>query len=199
MQAPEMTIELDHRSIMERNNRSILTSVYRSTAKRTESTFGTVLRLPRQDYYGYLFGFRILPLGSWPLSSSYVVFYFCRKSLTGLVGAGVGVMTQMPGFAAFHVWRSRILIAPCISQYLCSKYTMCSLYCVARSVLIQILLTLVHKGPRCALGCTGVLGSFDSILRLAHTHSCFMSHTRFDFVGVPLFARVGQDRRSLET
>ncbi|KAF3547555.1 hypothetical protein DY000_02006754 [Brassica cretica] len=79
------------------------------------SSLGTVLRLPRQDYYRYLFGFRILPLGSWPLSSSYVVFYFCRKSLTGLEGAGVGVMTQVPGFAAFRVWRSRILIAPCIS------------------------------------------------------------------------------------
>ncbi|KAF3559849.1 hypothetical protein F2Q69_00013399 [Brassica cretica] len=51
---------------------------------------GTVLCLPRQDYYRYLFGFRILPLGSWLLSSSYVVFYFCRKSLTGLEGAGVG-------------------------------------------------------------------------------------------------------------
>ncbi|KAF3567024.1 hypothetical protein DY000_02014269 [Brassica cretica] len=35
-----MTIELDHRSILERNNRSILTSVYRSTAKRAESPFG---------------------------------------------------------------------------------------------------------------------------------------------------------------
>ncbi|KAF2594357.1 hypothetical protein F2Q70_00043608 [Brassica cretica] len=43
-----------------------------------------------------------------------------RKSLTGLDGAGVGVMNQVPGFAAFHVWRSR--------------------------------------GPRCALGCTWVLG-----------------------------------------
>ncbi|KAF3532921.1 hypothetical protein DY000_02040898 [Brassica cretica] len=74
---------------------------------------GTVLRLPRQDYSRYLFGFRIMPLGSWPLSSSYVVFYFCRKSLTGLEGAGVGVMTQVPGFAAFHVWRSKLLIAPC--------------------------------------------------------------------------------------
>ncbi|KAF3532097.1 hypothetical protein DY000_02039915 [Brassica cretica] len=40
-------------------------------------------------------------------SSSYDVFYFCRKSLTGLEGAGVGVMTQVPGFAAFHVWISR--------------------------------------------------------------------------------------------
>ena len=104
---------------------------------------GTVLRLTRQGYYRYLFEFRILPLGSWPLSSSYAVFYFCRKSLTGLEGAGVGVMTQVPGFAAFHVWRSRILIAPCISQYFCNKYTMCSLYCVARSVLIQVLFTLV--------------------------------------------------------
>ncbi|KAF3590492.1 hypothetical protein DY000_02021838 [Brassica cretica] len=73
---------------------------------------GTVLCLPRQDYSLYLFRFRIHPLGSWPLSSSYAVFYFCRKSLTGLEGAGVGVMTQVPGFAAFHVWRSRVLIAP---------------------------------------------------------------------------------------
>ncbi|KAF3607886.1 hypothetical protein DY000_02047848 [Brassica cretica] len=62
---------------------------------------GTVLRLPRQGYYRYLFGFRILPLGSWPLSSSYAVFYFCRKSLTGLEGAGVGVMTQVPGLRCF--------------------------------------------------------------------------------------------------
>ncbi|WZZ27460.1 hypothetical protein YC2023_010861 [Brassica napus] len=35
-----MTIELDHQSILERNNRSILTFVYRSTAKRAESPFG---------------------------------------------------------------------------------------------------------------------------------------------------------------
>ncbi|KAF2570991.1 hypothetical protein F2Q70_00003732 [Brassica cretica] len=62
---------------------------------------GTVLRLPRKDYYRYLFGFRILPLGSWPLSSSYAVFYFCRKSLTGLEGAGVGVLTQVPGLLCF--------------------------------------------------------------------------------------------------
>ncbi|KAF2587049.1 hypothetical protein F2Q70_00036880 [Brassica cretica] len=62
---------------------------------------GTVLRLPRQGYYRYLFGFRILPLGSWPLSSSNVVFYFCRKSLTGLEGAGVGVMTQVSGLRGF--------------------------------------------------------------------------------------------------
>ncbi|KAF3515059.1 hypothetical protein F2Q69_00006807 [Brassica cretica] len=68
----------------------------------------TVLRLPRQGYYRYLFGFRILPLGSWPLSTSYAVFYFCWKSPTGLEGAGVGVITQVPGFAAFHVWRSRV-------------------------------------------------------------------------------------------
>ena len=70
-----------------------------------------------------------MPLGSWPLSSSYVVFSFCKKSLTSLEGAGVGVMTQVPGFAAFHVWRSRVLIDPCISQYFCNNYTMCSLYC----------------------------------------------------------------------
>ncbi|KAF3529965.1 hypothetical protein DY000_02039600 [Brassica cretica] len=51
---------------------------------------GTVLRLPRQDYYRYLFGFRILPLGSWPLSSSYDVFYFCTKSLTCFRGCWCG-------------------------------------------------------------------------------------------------------------
>ncbi|KAF2604363.1 hypothetical protein F2Q70_00026031 [Brassica cretica] len=62
---------------------------------------GTILYLPRQDYYRYLFGFRILPLGSWPFSSSYAVFYFCRKSLTSLEGAGVGVMTQVPGLCYF--------------------------------------------------------------------------------------------------
>jgi len=39
-QAPEMTIELDHRSILERNSQSILTSVYRSTSKRAKSPFG---------------------------------------------------------------------------------------------------------------------------------------------------------------
>ena len=39
-QAPEMTIELDHRSILERNNRSMFISWHRSTAKRAESLFG---------------------------------------------------------------------------------------------------------------------------------------------------------------
>ncbi|KAF2574026.1 hypothetical protein F2Q70_00003253 [Brassica cretica] len=68
-----------------------------------------------------------------------------------------------------------------------------------RSVLIHVLFTLVLWGPRCALGFTGVLGNFDSILRLAHTHSCFMSHTRFDSLwachcGRATFMRVGQDR-----
>ncbi|KAF3564198.1 hypothetical protein DY000_02015826 [Brassica cretica] len=62
---------------------------------------GTVLCLPMQDYYRYLFGFCILPLGIWPISSSYVVFYFCRKSLTCLKGAGVGVVTQVPGLRCF--------------------------------------------------------------------------------------------------
>ena len=107
---------------------------------------GTVLRLPRQDYYQYLFGFRILPLESWPLSISYDVFNFCKMSLTGLEGAGLGVMTQVPGFAAFHIWISRdyevlpdfCTFAPYISQYFC-KYTQCSLYCIARSVLIHVL------------------------------------------------------------
>ncbi|KAF3499192.1 hypothetical protein F2Q69_00042534 [Brassica cretica] len=70
---------------------------------------GTVLRLPRQDYNRYLFGFRILPLGSWPLSSSCAVFYFCRKSLTCLEGAGVGVMTQVPGFSTSEEAGFRLL------------------------------------------------------------------------------------------
>ncbi|KAG5384272.1 hypothetical protein IGI04_035742 [Brassica rapa subsp. trilocularis] len=61
----------------------------------------TVLHLPRQDYYRYLFRFLILPLGSWPPSSSYDVFYFCRKSLTCLKGAGMGVVTQVPGLRCF--------------------------------------------------------------------------------------------------
>ena len=64
---------------------------------------GTVLRLPRQDYYRYLFGSRILPVGSCQLSSSYAAFYFCRKSLFDLGGAGMGVVTQVSDFAAFHV------------------------------------------------------------------------------------------------
>ncbi|KAF3589807.1 hypothetical protein F2Q69_00028804 [Brassica cretica] len=95
---------------------------------------GTVLRLPRQGYYRYLFRFRILPLGGWPLSSSYAVFYFCRKSLTGLEGAGVGVMTQVPGLRCF---------------------------------------------PRLE----------------KHDFDCSLRATMV----VPLFVRVGQDRRSLET
>ncbi|KAF3493270.1 hypothetical protein DY000_02053198 [Brassica cretica] len=39
-QAPEMTIELDHRSILEEEYRSMFTPEHRSTAKRTESRFG---------------------------------------------------------------------------------------------------------------------------------------------------------------
>ncbi|KAF3498439.1 hypothetical protein DY000_02052842 [Brassica cretica] len=131
---------------------------------------GTVLRLPRQGYYRYLFGFCILPLGSWPLSSSYVVLYFCRKSLTGFRGCWCGCYDPS----------ARLRCFPRLEKQDFDCY-------------------LYFTGPRCALGCTGVLHSFDSILRLAHTHSCFMSHTRFDFVDVPLFARVGQDQKSLET
>ncbi|KAF3485656.1 hypothetical protein F2Q69_00052723 [Brassica cretica] len=68
------------------------------------SFFGTVLCLSRQGYYRYLFGFHILPLRSWPLSSFYAVFYFCRKSLTGLEGAGVVPLLQ--GLARIGgVWR----------------------------------------------------------------------------------------------
>ncbi|KAF3564394.1 hypothetical protein DY000_02014554 [Brassica cretica] len=40
---------------------------------------GTVLRLPRQEYYRYLLGSSIMPFGSWPLSSSYAACCFCRK------------------------------------------------------------------------------------------------------------------------
>ncbi|KAF3566843.1 hypothetical protein DY000_02015724 [Brassica cretica] len=39
-QAPEMTIELDHRSILEEEYRSMFTPELRSTAKRAESPFG---------------------------------------------------------------------------------------------------------------------------------------------------------------
>ncbi|KAF3514518.1 hypothetical protein F2Q69_00006481 [Brassica cretica] len=70
---------------------------------------GTVLGLPRHDYYRYLFGSRIMPLGSWPLSSSYAALCFCRKPLLNLGGAGVGVVTQVPDFTAFQVWRTRDL------------------------------------------------------------------------------------------
>ena len=39
-QVPEMTIELDHRSILRNEYRSMFTSEHRSTAKRAESHFG---------------------------------------------------------------------------------------------------------------------------------------------------------------
>ncbi|KAF3493806.1 hypothetical protein DY000_02053212 [Brassica cretica] len=39
-QAPEMTIELDHRSILEEEYRSMFTPEHRSTANRAESPFG---------------------------------------------------------------------------------------------------------------------------------------------------------------
>ena len=39
-QAPEMTIELDHRSILGEEYRSMFTLGHRSTAKRAESPFG---------------------------------------------------------------------------------------------------------------------------------------------------------------
>ena len=39
-QAPEMTIELDHRSILRKKYRSMFTSEHRSTAKRAEGAFG---------------------------------------------------------------------------------------------------------------------------------------------------------------
>ncbi|KAF3508193.1 hypothetical protein F2Q69_00005766 [Brassica cretica] len=48
-QAPEMTIELDNRSILESKNRSICMSWYRSTVKRAESPFGHS-RLEGQDF-----------------------------------------------------------------------------------------------------------------------------------------------------
>ena len=39
-QAPEMTIELDHRSILREKYRSMFTSEHRSRTKRAESLFG---------------------------------------------------------------------------------------------------------------------------------------------------------------
>ncbi|KAF3607172.1 hypothetical protein DY000_02048444 [Brassica cretica] len=44
----------------------------------------------RRGHYRYLLGFRILPLGSWPLSSSRAARCFCRKPLSDLEGAGMG-------------------------------------------------------------------------------------------------------------
>ncbi|KAF3604053.1 hypothetical protein F2Q69_00035063 [Brassica cretica] len=76
---------------------------------------GTVLLLPRQEYY-------------W-------------KSLTCLEGVGMGVMTQVPGLASFHVWISRDY-----ERFNTATFTCGSL------------------GTRCALGFTGVLGSFYSIV-----------------------------------
>ena len=51
---------------------------------------GTVLHLPRKDYYWYMFGSRLMPLGSWPLSISYVACSFCRKPLLDLGGCLCG-------------------------------------------------------------------------------------------------------------
>ncbi|KAF2610564.1 hypothetical protein F2Q70_00011940 [Brassica cretica] len=65
-------------------NPRVLPEIFDRNPEAIGEPGGTVLRLPKQDSYRYLFGFRILLLGSWPLSSSDVVFYFCRKSLTGL-------------------------------------------------------------------------------------------------------------------
>ncbi|KAF2601589.1 hypothetical protein F2Q70_00025901 [Brassica cretica] len=47
---------------------------------------------------------RISHSATWKLATIefYVVFYFCRKSLAGLEGAGVGVMTHVLGFAALQ-------------------------------------------------------------------------------------------------
>jgi len=76
-----------------------------------------------------------------------------------LGGAGVdlpSVVTQAPDFTAFHVWISICNVlpdfcsfSPYISQYFCN-YTMCSMYCVARSVLIHVLFTCGTLGtPIC--------------------------------------------------
>ncbi|KAF2571023.1 hypothetical protein F2Q70_00001644 [Brassica cretica] len=48
-QSPEMTIELDHRSILKRNNRSMFTCLHRSKAKRAESPLGHI-RLEAQVF-----------------------------------------------------------------------------------------------------------------------------------------------------
>ncbi|KAF3565189.1 hypothetical protein DY000_02014981 [Brassica cretica] len=100
---------------------------------------------------------------------------YYRKSLTCLEGAVVGVMTQVPGLRCFPRLGKQ--------DFDCSMYF---------TVLLQSVYT------------TGVLGSFDNILRLAHTHSCFMSRTRFDsswacHCARATFMRFGQDQRSLET
>ncbi|KAF3548875.1 hypothetical protein DY000_02007350 [Brassica cretica] len=78
----------------------------------------TVLPLPRQDYYRYLFGSRILPLGSWPLSISYAACFFCRKPLSDIGGAGVdlpGVVDQATS-RDFNVLLEFCTFAPSISK-----------------------------------------------------------------------------------
>ncbi|KAF3497303.1 hypothetical protein DY000_02053185 [Brassica cretica] len=44
----------------------------------------------RRGHYRYLLGFRILPLGSWPISSFHATRCFYRKPLSDLEGAGMG-------------------------------------------------------------------------------------------------------------
>ncbi|KAF2573011.1 hypothetical protein F2Q70_00002837 [Brassica cretica] len=75
---------------------------------------------------------------------------YYRKSLTGLEVDGVGVMTQVPGLRCFPRLEKQDL-----DWYFSHWYS----------------------GTPMRLRLHRVLGSFDSILMLAHTHSCFRSHT----------------------
>ncbi|WZZ51105.1 hypothetical protein YC2023_051212 [Brassica napus] len=52
-------------------------------------------------------GTRRVRFVTWSIGMHHIPPSVERKSLTGLEGAGVGVMTQVSGFAAFHVWGSR--------------------------------------------------------------------------------------------
>ncbi|KAF3508769.1 hypothetical protein F2Q69_00006818 [Brassica cretica] len=88
-------------AIQEPRGSSLDPEIFSWNPKAVWEPGGTELRLPRQNYCWYLFGSCIMPLGSWALSSSYVVFYFCRKSLTNLRGAGTGpgeLHSGEPGF-----------------------------------------------------------------------------------------------------
>ena len=136
---------------------------------------GTVFRLPRRDYYRYLLGFCILPLGSWSLSTSWCCMLSRQKPLSYLLKF------------CWCGWKSKCQTLP---LYTSSQAVECSLYVtvlwhfyIASPVLYSLerfntgTCTYDLWGPWYALGYTGVLGSIDIILKFAQTHSCFMSHT----------------------
>ncbi|KAF3514257.1 hypothetical protein F2Q69_00005855 [Brassica cretica] len=71
---------------------------------------GTVLRLPRQVYSRYLFGFHILSLGSWPLSSSYAYFAFVLMPPALLQELACSIRCSMRKSSTLHYME----YAPCL-------------------------------------------------------------------------------------